>query len=219
MQQETMHALIAKTHRMDLMESLGPMQPVGEIDIKSMNATGGLHTSYAWPNQFRMDVTMSGQSETSVFDGEFAYYASTATPAEKLEGIRGTELRLDNHFARFGDWHQWHAKLEVIQKLERGGKEIYLIRAGDSSATASTFFVDANTGRVIGEDKVSLIPGMGQMGMRMRFEDFRDVSGMLLPYKTQIKFANPMIGTVWTTISEMELGVELPEDAFRLTPN
>jgi len=51
----------------------------------------------------------------------------------------------------------------------------------------------------------------------MRFADFRDVSGMLLPYKTQIKFANPMIGTVWTTISKMELGVELPEDTFRLT--
>ena len=210
-------ALIAKTHRMDLMESLGPMQAVGEIDIKSMNVIGELHTSYAWPNQFRMDVTMSGQSETSIFDGEFAYYASTATPVEKLEGIRGTELRLDNHFARFGDWHQWHAQLEVIQKLERGGKELYLIRAGDSSAAASTFFVDANTGRVIGEDKVNLVPGMGLMGMRMRFADFRDVSGMLLPYKTQIKFANPMIGTVWTTISKMELGVELPEDTFRLT--
>lgn len=212
-------ALIAKTHRMDLMESLGPMQAVGEIDLETLNMKGDLHTSYAWPDQFRIDVTMNAQSESSVFDGKHAYYASTATPAERLDGLRGAEIRLDNHFARFGDWHQWHSKLEVIQKLERGDKEIFLMRTGDASAPASTYFVDANSGRVIGEDRVSLMPGMGMIGMRMRFADFRDVSGMLLPYKTQTKFSNPMIGTAWTTISEIELGVELPVNAFHLIDN
>ncbi len=45
---------------------------------------------------------------------------------------------------------------------------------------------------------------------------FRDVSGMLLPFKTQTVIANPMIGPIITTVSEVKLGVELPEGVFEL---
>ena len=102
-----------------------------------------------------------------------------------------------------------------IKRLERPGGSLLLVRAGDTSAPAPTLGIDEETGRVVGE--MSLIDsGVGRMARRLRFGDFREVSGMLLPFKTQVKFANPMIGKAVLTVDEVELGVELPEGAFEL---
>ncbi len=60
------------------------------------------------------------------------------------------------------------------------------------------------------------IDTMGRIGQKVRFGDFRDVSGMLLPFRSEVEYANPLIGTIVTTITEVELGVELPEGAFEL---
>ena len=60
------------------------------------------------------------------------------------------------------------------------------------------------------------IAGEGRFGRRVIFSDFRDVSGMLLPFRTEIHYSNPIIGTVVATIDDVELGVELPEGTFEL---
>lgn len=213
---EELASTIAKTHRLDLLESIGPMHVEGEIDLRTMQATGTFSTTYAWPNQFRSNGTINGTFEHAAFDGKVARYQSSTVSTQVLDGLREEQQRLDSHFARFGDWSQWHEKMQVIQRLERGGKTLYLVRAGDTSATAPTYFVDADSGRVLGEDVVKLLDGMGMMGLRIRFDDFRDVSGMLLPYKTQIRFANPMIGSIYSTVTSVEVGVELAEGLFQL---
>ncbi|MHC4824615.1 MAG: serine hydrolase domain-containing protein [Planctomycetota bacterium] len=207
---------IAAVHRLDLLESLGPMSFTGEIDMKNLNIKGTFESTYAWPGRFRNDAIVNGQFEYAAFDGKDSSYASSTATAFILEGLRADQQRMDNYFARFGDWHRWHPRMEVIQHLVRGGKEIYLVRAGDASAPAITYFVDAESGRVLGEDKVMLLEGMGMMGLRVRFDDFRDVSGMLLPYRTQVKLSNPMIGSIYSTVTSYELGVELPEGVFQL---
>jgi hypothetical protein len=60
------------------------------------------------------------------------------------------------------------------------------------------------------------VDGMGRIGQRETFGDFRDVSGVLLPFRTETRLANPLIGPIVTTVSEVELGVELPDGAFAL---
>ena len=48
------------------------------------------------------------------------------------------------------------------------------------------------------------------------FSDFRDVSGMLLPFRSETHDSNPIFGTAVTTIDDVELGVELNEGTFEL---
>jgi hypothetical protein len=125
-------------------------------------------------------------------------------------------MRLGNPWARFGDWHQWHAQLTPIQRLERGGKQLLLLRAGHTSAPAPTLFIDLETGRVLGEDTMVTMDGLGRIGQRIRYGDFRDVSGMLLPYETKTLYANPMIGSSVSTVIEINVGVEVNDGTFEL---
>jgi len=63
---------------------------------------------------------------------------------------------------------------------------------------------------------VLLVEGLGYLGQRTRYDDFRDVAGMTLPYSIKARLSNPMIGTSESTLTGFELGVELPEGVFEL---
>ena len=119
--------------------------------------------------------------------------------------------------ARFGDWKSWYPSFEVVQELHRQGRKVILVRMGNCSAPATTLYVDAETGRMIHTDGMAEVEGMGTIGQRVSYGDFRDVSGVLLPYRSEVEIANPLIGTIATQVTEIEVGVQLAEGVFELS--
>ena len=54
------------------------------------------------------------------------------------------------------------------------------------------------------------------MGYKLRFDDFSEVEGPLLPYRMQILYPNPLMGTVVGTTTDVAFGVAADERFFRL---
>ena len=75
-------------------------------------------------------------------------------------------------------------------------------------------FVDAASGQVVRTDSLAQIPGVGIVGVQTRFEDFRDVGGMWLPFRSDAKFASQLIGRVITQLDKSETGVEVSAKTF-----
>jgi len=208
---------IAATHRMDLLETLGPLRMQGALEIPKLNVTGETSSVTAWPNLFRVDNLVSGQAENYAFDGEKVRYSAAASPVSVLDGLRADSLREDHIIARFGDWNRFYTTIEVIQRIPKGlNGDVFLVRMGDTSAPATTLYVEASSSRVVREDRMTFMPGMGRIGLRSHFSDFRDVEGMLLPFRSETQVANPMIGTIEATVNEFELGAACPEGTFEL---
>ena|GEM_PF-587669 len=207
---------VARAHRLDLAQTLGPLRMTGEVFIEAFNITAQLTTLLAWPDRFRMDSLSPGQFERVAYDGDNVWSESSMKPLSKVGDQAAELLRFDSPLARFGDLLAWHPDLQVVQRLDWDNKTIYLLRTGDTSGPARSLYVDGDTGRVLGEDSMTFIEGMGSMGQSLRFGDFRDVTGMLLPYRTEVTLANKMIGTIVTTLDEIELEVEVAEGAFEL---
>ena len=91
-----------------------------------------------------------------------------------------------------------------------------MVRAGDTSAPAATFYVDAATGRLGRVDEVTDFAGTGRMGRKLVYRDFRSVEGILLPHILEMRFSNNMLGTFVSEILEVELGAELAPGLFTL---
>jgi hypothetical protein len=104
----------------------------------------------------------------------------------------------------------------VIQQIEGGGKKVVLVRTGDTSAPARTLYIDLENGGILAEDSVSFVEPLGRIGQHMEFGDYRDISGMLLPFRTEVTYAHSMVGTISATVTDFELGVELLEGVFEL---
>ena len=213
---DALAARVAAVHRIDLLESLGPIRVKGGLSIEKVGVQGDYTTLLAWPDRFRHDDRVGAEHGRIAFDGEHFRYAATAGPVVEADAARAAELRLQTPHARFGDWSRQRGTMQVIQQLERNGRDTLLVRMGDTSAPASTLYVDAETGRVVREDGMTTLDNLGRVGQRVNFSDFRDVSGMLLPFRTEVEIANPFIGTIVTTVDAVELGVELPEGTFEL---
>lgn len=213
---EDLQARVQAAYRFDLLETVGPMRTVGRVSIENLGMEGSVETIMAWPGRFRATGERGGEFESVAIDGADVWYETSKSEREKLEGERAALLRLDNPFAHYGDWSLSHDKLEVVQRLGRDGRTVYLVRTGDASAPASTMYVDYETGRVMMLDGLTYITGMGRTGYRIKYDDFRDQSGVLLPFRSEMTLPNQMIGTFITTIDRVEIGVELPEGTFQL---
>lgn len=210
-------ARVRATHGMDLLESLGPMRVDSQLEIAKLELSGKTESWYAWPDRFRSDNVVGEEFEHVAFDGSEVRYASRQQDLAVLEGPRAEDARLDSLFARLGDWQRWHPRLETIQTLERGGRTVVLVRTGDCSAPARTFYVDLASGRLLAQDSIATIDGMGRVGRHTEFQDYRDVSGVLLPHRIEVDLANPLIGSVVITTTAVEFGAALPEGAFELS--
>jgi CubicO group peptidase (beta-lactamase class C family) len=213
-----LEALHQAAHHLELLESVGPLRLNSTIDFVTLGMKGEISSLYAWPDRYRMDALVGTEFEHMAVHGSEVSYHSRLKPAAVSEGIQADQIRIGHHLARLGQWSRWFPHMEVIQQLERGGKTLLLVRAGDTSASVPTLFVDANTGLVLGEDNVVFMEGMGMLGQRLRFGDYREVSGMQLPFTIKTKFANRMIGTVISTVQNYELGEKLEDRTFELQP-
>jgi CubicO group peptidase (beta-lactamase class C family) len=207
---------VAAAHRLDLLETLGPLRIRSTVRIESLDLTGRSTSLLAWPDRYRIDTEMGEELESAAVDGDRVWYASARRPLAEVDGVRGEAMRLDQPFARFGDWSRWHPTLEVIQRFERKGEEVFLVRAGDLSRYGTNLYVHGGTGRLVRAEEIVYLDGMGRVGQSLEFSDFRDVSGMTLPFRIEIEIPSPVIGTVVATVDEVELGVEVPAGTFEL---
>ncbi len=210
-------AMVAKAHRLELLESLGPMRIESSVELPKLGIAGSGGGVYTWPNRFAIREEMEAASEVLAFDG--SVLRKRASGAETME-VTGTErdlLLANNFLARFGDWHLWHDELVVVQRIEGGEDEAFiLVRTGGTGAPARTLFVDATTGRLRREKSFTYIPNMGRLGATYTFGEFADESGMLLPHRTEISFAHPLLGSAILKVIKIELGADLPPGTFTL---
>lgn len=211
---DEINALVQKAHRLDLLESVGPIRINASISFLAMGMSGEIITTCAYPNRFRTEAKVMAEFERVASDGETVTYASRVKPVGRIEGERAQTIRLDNNMARFGNWKDWYGEVVPIQSLTRGGKNLILVRTGDATAPARTLFIDADSGLMLGDDNVSEIEGVGRLGQRTRFSDFRNVSGMTWPYESKVRYSNRMLGTIETVVKEIEVGVEVNDDTF-----
>jgi CubicO group peptidase (beta-lactamase class C family) len=210
-------ARVAAAHRLDLIEELGPIRSTAALANAKLDIVGEMQAVLAWPDRYRSDTTARGESESFAVDGDAVRQVTSQKPAvETFEGERAALLRADSPFTRFGDWRGRSPAYRVIQRLGGEDEEVLLVRAGDTSAPAATLYVDARTGRVVRVDSLTHVDMLGRIGQKVRFEDFRDVSGMTLPFRTRVELANPMLGEFVVTVADVELGVAVPASAFAL---
>jgi hypothetical protein len=79
-----------------------------------------------------------------------------------------------------------------------------------------TLRVDAETGDVLGFATALLMPGLGSVPSTTRFEDYRVVDGVRLPFR-QVE-SNEQTGQTVLEVERVEFDVEVDDELFILRP-
>jgi CubicO group peptidase (beta-lactamase class C family) len=208
---------VAAAHHIERLADVGVVCLRSRLEIPKLERVGESVSWLRWPDQWRVDERVGEQAGSVAFDGDTLRSRSSLRPASPIEGEAATLLRQSGPFVRFGDWRGGGVSLTVVQELKKGDEHMLLVRLGDSSAAASTYYVEWPSGRVRRMDGLTFMEGLGLIGQKVRFEDWKDVNGALLPGRVEVQLAHPLIGTILTTVVSVELGVEVPAGHFELT--
>jgi CubicO group peptidase (beta-lactamase class C family) len=209
-------ARVAAVHHVERLEGRGVVRMQGTIDMPKLARSGETVMWLEWPDRWRVDETVGKDVGSSASDGSTLRVQSTLQGTVSLEGEQAALLRQSNPFLRFGDWRRDGTRLTVVQELGEGEERALLVRAGDCSAPAATLYVDVESGRLERVDSLTFVPGLGRIGEKVRFSDWRDISGALLPGRVEVVLAHPLIGAMVRVVQQVDVGVEVPEGHFAL---
>lgn len=138
-----------------------------DLDMNMIQAKGG---------KMKMEIKMMGNSfQKIVFDGKDGFMEmqgqkSPLPDDTKKELAASAELFPELNFGKSAD-HQ----LAGIEKF--GNEDAYVVKAGKN-----TYYYSVKSGMKLGETKMQKGP-QGEMAVPTNFSDYKDVSGVKLPYK------------------------------------
>lgn len=209
-------ARVAAAHRLERLAASGPVVLHGRIDIPALDRHGRSTTWLAWPDRWRDDESAGEESGSVAYDGSILRRCKAGEAPVPLEGLEAELTAQRSPFLCFGDWRTSGVPFEVVQRLRHDDEDVILVRLGEPTRPAQTLYVDWNTGLVRRVDGMAFVEGAGRMGTRVKYDDFRDVGGALLPWRTDMELAHSLIGTIETVVEAVELGVETPAGFFAL---
>ncbi len=206
-------ASVKRAHRIDLLSQLGPVRLSGAVKLETRRMQGRLATLFDASRQ-RTEIRIGAAEEVVATAGGRAWTSSTSHGVTALDGQRLEQALLDRFSVRFGDWSEHYQAVEVLKRVRLGNDVVLLVRAVPLNAPGWTMFVHEESGLVVHVEGLTLVPGIGVVGLRTRYGDFREVGGMRLPFRIVDSYASSLLGRVVTTWEKAETRVEIPQAAF-----
>lgn len=214
---EELMALVREAHGFERLSELGAVRIAGTFAAPKLERSGKVTLLLAAGGRSRQDVEVAGEHETSVVDAGRVFSASSREEPAELEGLRAAQARVGAWTSRFGDWSD-AGKVRVLYRTSLQGEPVLVARIEPEGGNAVTRYVSETTGRLLREDGIFLVVGLGELGARTRFSGWREEDGLTLPLHLEQNFATPLIGTAVYDFDTVETGVELAADAFTLLP-
>ena len=207
---------VATCHGAEAIAALGTVRMRGTMSMPARKLNGPLEMIFD-ATRSRTTVEIGGQasSEWVTADGRLITAVNGGEPDE-AEGEMAEQALLGHPIRSLRDWAQLYVRVEVLRTVEVKGRRLHLVRTEPHVTLGSTKIVDAESGRLIGEDRITRFPGAGLIGLEIRFGDYRDIGGGLqLPFEIHYEHQHPFIPEMVMRFEEFEVGVDAEE---ALTP-
>ena len=134
----------------------------------------------------------------------------------EIRGEMFEQTRLTSPSVLFGDWRRYYDSVSVLRDDKLDGRRVYVVELRKKGLPNVTLGIDAETGDVLVLATTMLMPGLGSVPSRTRFEDYRVVDGVRLPFR-QVE-SNEQLGRTVYEVERVELGVEVENELFVLRP-
>jgi hypothetical protein len=152
--------------------------------------------------------------ETTVVEGGRARERAPGQPAEELNRLlRDDTLRI-NPLARLRDWCETFAAVRLAGIGRMNDAEVWIVRVDCEFSPPLTRYVSTRTGLLVKEDAWVTAKGAGTIPLTVRFEDYRDVAGVKIPFR--LTSESRLTGKQVTQFTEATPNAEIRGDTFAL---
>lgn len=198
---------VRAAHRVHELKGVIRQEGVFELSGKAMPFVG--HQS---AGASRIDLDASGVKTIVLTKGERVWIKRGDAAVEELSGESAAQMLFETAYVVFGDWRKFGATATVLRREDLDGKPHWLVRLAPKNGLPLALWIDESTGRVVRLDSVTNVPGIGALGIVVRYEDFVEIGGALLPRMAVGEYV-AVLGKSETRVEKMEI-VEPPAGIF-----
>ncbi len=190
---------------------------IAEVDLEQQGVKGKSTSWAKAPNKFATETEMFAIGRKiaigwEYFDGSSGEEAYSFAPVDKYTGSRLDDIRLASDVYSMLDWKTKYKTVEVAKMARCGEEECYVVAfTPEKGSKFSEFYSTKTFLQLRREGAISSSTSSVQIPYSIRFEDFRNVDGLMLPFR-QINNTTSN-GDVITRIISIKHNVPI-EDAF-----
>jgi hypothetical protein len=134
----------------------------------------------------------------------------------EIRGEMFEQTRLIGSPVIFGDWRRYYDSVSVVREDKFEGRPAYVVELRKKGLPNVTLGVDVQSGDVLILTTTLILPGLGSVPSTTRFEDYRLVDGMRLPFR-QVE-SNEQLGRTIYEVERVESDVKVDDGLFTLRP-
>ena len=181
------------------------------VELAPMGIKGAGEVFSAAPDKSYSKVNLAGIGELiDAYDGTTAW---TVNPIQGNRDKTGTELaqtKLSSNFYRHINLDKLYPKMEVRGIEKVGDSDAYVVTATPEGLDPETFYFDTKTGLLVRSDS-TLVSPEGKMATKAFYEDYREVDGIKMAFKTRSVL--PQFEII-TTYTEVKNGAAIDDKMF-----
>jgi hypothetical protein len=151
----------------------------------------------------------------TVLDADEAWTVPSYGPADEMHGRMLEQMKQGNLLAYSADWWQFFDEITVVRTTTLDDAEVIEVSMRRGDLPRVTAYVDPDTGDVIRTEELTLIGGGLMIPVTSTYEDFREVAGLRIPFKTTSW--TEQNGSVVILIDRVETDVAADAEWFRHT--
>lgn len=189
----------------------GTMQAPGTTQTAEVSVT----TSTKRPYLVRNEMEMAGQKLIQGFDGTTLWMSVAGMPAQSLppgpqaEAFK-TSSQIDSPLLNY---KAKGTKIELGEPETAEGRKLHHLIVTPKSGPTMHYYIDAET-NLESKMMIDVEEGVQKMRMEMRFSDFKDVEGRMVPFTTTQYMNGQQV--VRMTFEKVEFNVPMDDSLFRM---
>ena len=191
----------------------------GAVRFPQAAVEGRFETTVAGDDRQRVEIDLERFGQIRVSQDGDRGWRDTSFDMEPFDELRGAmleQVRREHPAVLFGDWRAYFDPATVLRTGDIDGRAIYVVRLETEDLPAIRLSVDVDNGDVLRVERTLVIPGIGGMPVVDSYEDYRNVHGMRIPYRS-IE-SNEATGRTIFEVESVEINLDLDEDTFIIRP-
>lgn len=203
-----------------------------ELELVGQSLKGYGTTYQKAPNKYLSKIILKSSNKTigsgfEYFDGKRGGFNSIQIPSYAYTGVPLEDLKFRVDLYSFLDLNEKIEKAEILRKEKFAGEDVYVLSIKPKKANKVTYFISSKTFLVLKKDRVHHMlttPASSPTKIHVSeiYEDYRNVDGVFLPFKTQSKYNEDneiKMADFTAYVKEIKHNVKIPNNKFREQSN
>ncbi len=181
------------------------------VELVPFGVKGTSETYTAAPGKSINRTNLEGIGEiVEGFDGVTAWSINPLSGNRDKAGEELAQAKLIYDFGRATNLDKLYPKMQVTGIEKVGASDAYVVVGTPDGLPAETFYFDTKSGLLVRQDATFVSPE-GKQAMKIFYEDYRDIDGLKMSYKSRT--VTPQFEAI-TIITEVKNNVPVEDAKF-----